>query len=74
MSGEKLAPSLASFLIQSFLCSVEALSSVFKQMTSQRQQEITAVLVDYMKLNHGLGRFFIGDIPHLKTMKFVLNE
>ncbi len=61
-------------LFRSLHCSVGALSSVFEQMTSLRQQEITAVLVDYMKLNHGLGRFFIGDIPHLKTMKFVLNE
>lgn len=68
----KTSTILSFLLIQSFLCSVEALSSVFKQMTLQRQQEITAVLVDYMKLNHGLGRFFIGDIPHLKTMKFVL--
>ncbi len=58
MSGEKLAPSIASFLIHFCFFSVEALSSIFNQMTLQRQKEITVVLVDYMKLNHGLGRFF----------------
>jgi len=57
--------------IGSVHCSIGALSSVFDQMTSLRQEEIKAVLVDNLKQNNVSGRSCREDILYLNAVNWV---